>query len=307
MNNISAQNLTEKLVDLDQTRINDARKAYAQGDRNASLQAHSQYLNALNNGDINEIVAAHPEKKLDEGEFVRPAVFGGLDGISTSFATLSGAISMGLPASHLIGISIAQIFAGAFSMAFGEYVSSTAERQVALREMKREKWEVDNFPDGERAEMVQIYVQNGMSQTDARTVAETLSKYPKFWVEHMLLHEIGILPPGEDGSAAYKSSIAMFISFLVFGCVPITTYLIFGAFAPPEMFAHHGFSVACVFTILTFFVLGAVKNSVTEQNPWMGGIQMGFQGFVAGSMSYAIGTAVDYNFSVSKSFETSMS
>lgn len=62
-------------------------------------------------------------------------------------------------------------------MAFGEYVSSTAERQIALRELKREKWEVDNFPEGEKAEMVEIYVKNGMSHQDARLVAETLSKY----------------------------------------------------------------------------------------------------------------------------------
>lgn len=140
--------------------------------------------------------------------------------------------------------------------------------------------------------MVQIYLKNGISVSDAQIVAHTLSKYPKFWVEHMLLHEIGILPPGEDSQAPYKSAIAMFVSFLVFGSVPIATYLIFGAFADSNEVAQYGFAVACAVTILTFFILGAVKNTITENNPWLGGLQMAFQGFCAGSISYLIGSVV---------------
>ena len=92
--------------------------------------------------------ADHPENTLEEGEFVRPAVFGGLDGISTSFSLLTAAIGMKLSLMNLVGISVAQVLAGAFGMAFGEYMSSKAERQIALREKNREAWEVENFPEG---------------------------------------------------------------------------------------------------------------------------------------------------------------
>ena len=61
-------------------------------------------------------------------------------------------------------------------------------------ERSRERWEVDNFPEGEVQEMVQIYSGYGMSDDDALAVARTLSKYPEFWIDHMLLHEIGIVP-----------------------------------------------------------------------------------------------------------------
>ena len=61
-------------------------------------------------------------------------------------------------------------------------------------ELNRERWEVENFPEGEIQEMLHIYTSYGISEDDAKKVAETLAKYPDFWVDHMLLHEIGILP-----------------------------------------------------------------------------------------------------------------
>ena len=61
-------------------------------------------------------------------------------------------------------------------------------------EKQRERWEVENFPDGEIQEMLHIYTEYGLSETDALAVAKTLAKYPEFWIDHMLLHEIGIVP-----------------------------------------------------------------------------------------------------------------
>ena len=55
---------------------------------------------------------------------------------------------MNLSLMNLVGISVAQVLAGAFGMAFGEYMSNKAERQIALREKNREAWEVENFPEG---------------------------------------------------------------------------------------------------------------------------------------------------------------
>jgi hypothetical protein len=61
-------------------------------------------------------------------------------------------------------------------------------------EKARERWEVENYPEGEIQEMICIYNSHGLSDADAELVARTLSKYKEFWVDHMLLHEIGILP-----------------------------------------------------------------------------------------------------------------
>ena len=89
-------------------------------------------------------------------------------------------------------------------------------------EKSRERWEVENFPEGEIQEMIHIYTEYGISEGDAESVAKTLSKYPDFWIDHMLLHEIGILPPAvqrgideEHPSSHYAPFVFLLAAFLV--------------------------------------------------------------------------------------------
>ncbi|CAD7925885.1 unnamed protein product [Amoebophrya sp. A120] len=267
-------------------RLRGARLAFEANDKETSTAVHQKLADHIRNGTL---PPPHDEKTLEEGEYVRPAVFGGLDGISTSFAFLAGAVGVNLSVSHLVALGLAQVFAGAFSMAFGEYVSSKAERQIALRELNREKWEVENFPEGEIAEMIQIYMQHGLNIEDAQKVAFTLSKYPKFWVEHMLLHEIGILPPDADEDGCWKSALAMFVAFVVFGLVPVGTYLLVELLFGNATVQNYGFLISCVASLATLFLLGYWKNKIAESSPWSGGCWMLFQGAVAGTISFFIG------------------
>lgn len=96
------------------------------------------------------------------------------------------------------------------------WIDGTMMSEFTDFERQRERWEVENFPEGEIQEMVQIYTGYGVSETDALLVAKTLSKYPEFWVEHMLLHEIGIVPtvqsPVQDGTV-WSDKIPPFIAF----------------------------------------------------------------------------------------------
>lgn len=83
-------------------------------------------------------------------------------------------------------------------------------------ERQRERWEVENFPEGEIQEMVQIYTGYGVSDTDALLVAKTLSKYPEFWVEHMLLHEIGVVSNDKSTDVEETSVTDKLIPILIF-------------------------------------------------------------------------------------------
>jgi DNA damage-binding protein 1 len=83
-------------------------------------------------------------------------------------------------------------------------------------ERQRERWEVENFPEGEIQEMVQLYTGFGVTEGDAHLVAKTLSKYPEFWVEHMLLHEIGIVPTVQSSTqdeTVWSDKVLPFIAF----------------------------------------------------------------------------------------------
>ena len=90
-------------------------------------------------------------------------IFGGLDGILTSFAIVAGAAGGKLPTSVVLILGFSNIVADALSMGVGEFLSSKAENEWILSERKREVWELENFPEGEIKEMVEIYEERGMS------------------------------------------------------------------------------------------------------------------------------------------------
>merc|ERR1712129_101824 len=112
--------------------------------------------------------------------------------------------------------------------------------------------------------------------------------------EHMLLHEVGILPPS-DTDDARRSAVAMFMSFLLFGFVPIVSYIMVAVLLGEDGVAQYGFIATCGVSMFALFALGFMKNKITESSSYLlGGVQMMFQGAVAGSISYYIGSYSGY-------------
>jgi hypothetical protein len=75
-------------------------------------------------------------------------------------------------------------------MGVGEFLSSKAENEWILSERQREEWEMENYPEGEISEMIEIYEEKGMSNADAKLVVETMAKYKHFFVDVMMHHEL---------------------------------------------------------------------------------------------------------------------
>jgi VIT1/CCC1 family predicted Fe2+/Mn2+ transporter len=82
-------------------------------------------------------------------------VYGGLDGIITTFAVVSGVAGAELSSNIVLILGLANLFADGFSMATGAYLSARSEQEFE-RELQRETWEVEHFPDGERAELTRF-------------------------------------------------------------------------------------------------------------------------------------------------------
>lgn len=62
-------------------------------------------------------------------------------------------------------------------MAFGEYISGDAEQKYVSMERQREAWELQNDPEGEMKEMVDLYVEKGFKKEDAENVIRTMAKW----------------------------------------------------------------------------------------------------------------------------------
>lgn len=86
----------------------------------------------------------------------------------------------------------------AYSMGVGEFLSSKATNEWILSERRREEWEMDNYPEGEIREMIEIYEEKGMNHEDAKLVIETMAKYKDFFVDVMMQQELELQVPEED-------------------------------------------------------------------------------------------------------------
>ena len=196
------------------TPLVNARAAFSERDAAASKQYH-------------DAKSSSEEAHQSEGGFLKPIIFGGLDGILTSFAIVAGAAGGRLDPSVVLILGFSNIFADALSMGVGEFLSSKAENEWILSERRREEWELENYPDGEIREMVEIYQAKGMSAEDAHQVIHTMAKYKDFFVDVMMTQELELQVPDEDHvQESFREGVVMFLSFATFGVPAIIVVII---------------------------------------------------------------------------------
>lgn len=250
--------------------LHKAREAYRQGDREASAAAHN---------------AAHsPERHQQHtGQYIKSGVYGGLDGIVTTFAVVAGAAGADLSAGVALILGFANLVADGLSMAIGDYLSTRSEQEYHRAERRREEWEVTHYPEGEKRELVELYVSRGMNEDDARAIVEILARHPQVWVDVMMTEELRILDSDES---PWKNAAVTFVSFALFGFVPLLAFVLSHSVG---WFGDHLFLAACGLTAATLFALGAVKTKITGRSWFLSGCEMLLVGGIAAAAAYLVG------------------
>lgn len=272
--------------------LNGARGAYEQKDVEASRLAHQAQS-------VNIAEAGH----MTTGGYLKTISLGGMDGILTSFAIVASAAGGGLDWTAVLAIGFANIIADAMSMGVGEFLSEWAETEWILREKDREEWEVKNYKKGEIEEMIQLYEAKGMSKEDATNVINVISKYEEFFLEIMMMQELNLQIPSDDWKCeTLKSGLVMFISFMVFGLIPLLGYIILPSIDPDlaRDEPHILFTFACVVTGIALFLLGVYKSRFGQTRWWIQGLQTTTLGAGCAAVAYSVGFAVSNAFSVSQ-------
>eukprot|EP00758_Cryptobia_borreli_P003055 Tbor_TRINITY_DN3493_c0_g1::TRINITY_DN3493_c0_g1_i1::g.3695::m.3695 len=217
------------------------------------------------------------------GDYMKSIVFGGLDGITTTFAIIAAAAGAGEIYKTVLLFGISNVLADGFSMGFGEYISGNAEYEYASRERAREEWEVENSLDLEIQEMVELYEAKGLSTEDAKTMVGIISKDHKIFVDFMMVDELGLLVDLSDKYGPLKQGIVMFFSFVIFGMMPLFVY--FGGVGKGT---DNIFAISVCMTALSLLILGAVKGYIMCSNMVVSALLMLFNGCCSGVVSYAI-------------------
>lgn len=106
--------------------------------------------------------------------WLRAAVLGANDGIVSTASLLTGVAAAGAAHREVMVAGVAGLFAGALSMAAGEYVSVSSQSDTERADLERERRELEGDEDLERDELARIYVGRGLDETLAREVARQL-------------------------------------------------------------------------------------------------------------------------------------
>lgn len=214
--------------------------------------------------------------------FLRDFIYGAIDGTVTTFAVVAGVAGADLPAGVVLILGAANLLADGFSMAASNYLGERAELDQANRLRAEELIEIETIPEGERAEVREIYRAKGFDGELLERVVEVITSDRERWLRTMMVEEHGI---SETPMSPLKAAIATFVAFVLIGALPLIPY--FAGLAmkdPPEMFVPSVFCAA-----LAFIGVGVLKARIVDQPRWRGAIETVGIGGAAAVVAYAIG------------------
>ncbi|MDJ0977600.1 MAG: VIT family protein [Erythrobacter sp.] len=177
-------------------------------------------------------------------------MLGGNDGIISVSSLIIGVASAGSDQSVVVLSGVAGLTAGAMSMAAGEYISVSSQRDSELADIAREKRALSDMPMEERDELAQIYRDRGLSETTARTVARELMEQDPLGAH--LRDEVGIIEARR--AKPFQAALASGATFSAAAALPILTTIL----APPSSVIVAVVAVA----MLSLAALGAVGAKV---------------------------------------------
>lgn len=193
--------------------------------------------NPINHKELNDTING---SKLN---WLRAAVLGANDGIVSVSAVIVGVAGALNSRSFILTAGIAALVAGALSMAVGEYISVSAQKDSEKALLKKEKLELETVPEEELEELISIYEVKGLSRQTAETVAKELTLHDAF-AAHVDA-ELGINPNNLTNPfhAAYASGLAFFAGAMI----PIIAILI----SPTSMYIQITFLSVIIALIIT--------------------------------------------------------
>jgi len=214
--------------------------------------------------------------------WLRAAVLGSNDAIVSVSALMIGvAANNDSTQSQVLLAALAALFAGATSMALGEYVSVSSQYDMEQSDLALERWEIQNNWDDEVKELAALYEKRGVKRETAMEVAKDLMKTEESALEAHANEELGI----RDFTVAqpFSAAVASLFCFFVFGIIPILA----GGFIQDKLIAIISITITSLIALVISGSVGAILGGAPW---WKGAIRVG----IGGSFAFAITAAVGW-------------
>lgn len=209
--------------------------------------------------------------------WLRAAVLGANDGIVSIAGLVVGVAGATNDLQTITTAAIAGLVAGALSMAAGEYVSVSTQRDAERAYIRKEKHELKTDPEGELQELTDYYIGKGLSKAVAAKVAKELTAHDPLAAH--LEAEFGL--DEEDLTNPWHAALASAISFTVGGLVPTIAILL-----PPVSWRVPVTFVSVLFALL---IAGYVSARLSNADTGHAMRRVAVGGLFAMTVTYAIG------------------
>ena len=240
--------------------------------------------------DEGEISLAKRQQKGISGYF-KEVIYGGIDGIITTFAVVAG--FSGAALSHeattqlsflvVLLFGLANLFADAASMGLGNFLSVRSEKDLYNAARRKEVGRIRSNPNEELNTTVHLMTENGFSEQDSKTLASIYQKNEDYWADFMMTHAQDMSDP--RGENPVMTGTATFLSFLVFGAIPLLPFIFIQSGEAREVFV-----LSSAGTFAALVVLGLLKWRIIGTRFWPSLLEVVLVGSTAALIAFAVGT-----------------
>ncbi len=224
---------------------------------------------------------AHGHRHRDvSGGWLRPAVFGAMDGLVTNVSLISG-VGAGGGSLHMVVLTgLAGLAAGAFSMATGEYVSVSSQNELVHAEVRKERYELEHHPDAERRELAALFRARGVEAGLAEQVARQLSVNTEAALAVHVREELGI--DHAELPSPLTAATASLVTFAAGALLPLL----------PFLFGYASLATALGIAAVAAFTGGGLVARLTDRPFLRGAARQLILAAVAAGVTYLIGALV---------------
>jgi VIT1/CCC1 family predicted Fe2+/Mn2+ transporter len=215
----------------------------------------------------------------DRSGALRAGVFGVSDGLVSNTALVMGFAGSGLSHSAILLAGVAGLLAGSFSMAAGEFISVSSQREMFQREISLEQAELEEKPEEERSELVLIYRAKGLARPDAERLADKIMADRTVALDTLAREELG-LDPGQLGSPL-GAAVSSLLAFAAGAFVVVLPYLIGSGTA--------ALVAAIVLALAAMFGVGATIGALNGRSAVRMGVRQMAVGALAAAVTFGIG------------------
>jgi VIT1/CCC1 family predicted Fe2+/Mn2+ transporter len=222
-------------------------------------------------------------KYFSSRDAVHDIIIGMSDGLTVPFALAAGISSTVSHTSVIVVAGISAIIAGCISMGLGGYLAARNDVEYYYNKLEKEHNDVKGDPTEEIKEVVDIFIDYGLTQKEIDPVMEKFENNPEQWVKFMIRNELELSKPYKG--RALNSGLTVAISYLISGFIPLFPYFF-------VQIPYKALLISIIVTFIALVVFGYMKAKVVKSNVWQSIFNVVLISGLAASIAFIIGKLI---------------